>query len=225
MPIRPRDQGGLNPSGELRKRLGLFESICPARTHAGISLKAGTPLDLIIVRENSKGFYADRNMHQGPGEMMVTPDPAMAFRCITRDACLRITADAFRIVDTCSGRVTTVHKANVMRTTCGLFLEGCRDIVAHGMYVTYTEQLVDAVCAHLVRAPDQHDVIVTTNMFGDILIDLTSELSGSLGLAASLNARENAAMAQPQDGSAPDIAGRDIANPASLIRSAAMLLD
>jgi isocitrate/isopropylmalate dehydrogenase len=221
----PRDQGGLNPSGELRKRLDLFANIRPARTRAGIAPKAGIPLDLIVVRENTEGFYADRNLHQGPGEIMVTPDVAMAFRRITRDACMRIAAEAFRIANTRTGRVTAVHKANVMRTTCGLFLDCCREIAAHYPHITYTEQLVDAMCAHLVRAPDQHDVIVTTNMFGDILSDLASELSGSLGLAASLNAGETAAMAQAQHGSAPDIAGRDIANPASLIGSAAMLLD
>ncbi|WP_249200668.1 isocitrate/isopropylmalate dehydrogenase family protein [Thetidibacter halocola] len=221
----PRDDGGLNPSGELRKRLDLYGNIRPARSRAGIPPRAGVPLDLIVVRENTEGFYADRNMVQGPGEMLVTEDVAIAMRKITRPACMRIAREAFRIAKGRSGRVTAVHKANVMRTSCGLFLECCRQIAAENPEIAYQEQLVDAMCALLVRAPDQHDVIVTTNMFGDILSDLASELSGSLGLAASLNAGEDRAMAQAQHGSAPDIAGQDIANPASLIGSAAMLLD
>ncbi|MEO1249501.1 MAG: isocitrate/isopropylmalate dehydrogenase family protein [Pseudomonadota bacterium] len=221
----PRDKGGLNPSGELRKRLDLYANIRPARSRARIAPKAGIPLDLVVVRENTEGFYADRNLFQGPGEIMVTEDVAMAFRRITRRACMRIAAEGFRLAKARSGRVTAVHKANVMRTTCGLFLACCRQVADENPNIDYQEQLVDAMCAHLVRAPDRHDVIVTTNMFGDILSDLASELSGSLGLAASLNAGDDRAMAQAQHGSAPDIAGQDIANPTSLIGSAAMLLD
>ncbi|MEM9966771.1 MAG: isocitrate/isopropylmalate dehydrogenase family protein [Pseudomonadota bacterium] len=221
----PRSEGGLNPSGELRKRLDLYANIRPALTRAGIPPKAGVSLDLIVVRENTEGFYADRNMFQGPAEFMATKDVALAMRLITRPACLRIAAEAFRIASARRGRVTAVHKANVMRTTCGLFLECCREVAASCPEIDYQEQLVDAMCAHLVRNPDRYDVIVTTNMFGDILSDLASELSGSLGLAASLNVGIDHAMAQAQHGSAPDIAGQNVANPASLIGSAAMLLD
>lgn len=220
-----RTEGGLNPSGEVRKRLDLYANIRPARSRAGIPPRAGIPLDLIVVRENTEGFYADRNLFQGPGEFLVTEDVALAVRRVTRKASMRIAAEAFRIAKGRSGRVTAVHKANVLRTSCGLFLECCRHYAAENPDIAYEEQLVDAMCAHLVRSPDRHDVIVTTNMFGDILSDLASELSGSLGLAASLNAGEHRAMAQAQHGSAPDIAGQDIANPSSLIGSAAMLLD
>ncbi|MEM1164463.1 MAG: isocitrate/isopropylmalate dehydrogenase family protein [Pseudomonadota bacterium] len=221
----PRDQGGLNPSGELRKRLDLYANIRPARSRAGIAPKAGIPLDLVVVRENTEGFYADRNLYLGPGEVMVTEDVALATRRITRKASMRIAEEAFRIARARGKGVTAVHKANVMRTTCGLFLDCCRTVAADNPGVPYDEQLVDAMCALLVRAPDRFDVIVTTNMFGDILSDLASELSGSLGLAASINAGESRAMAQAQHGSAPDIAGKGVANPASLIGSAAMLLD
>ncbi|MGB0694711.1 MAG: isocitrate/isopropylmalate dehydrogenase family protein [Rhodospirillaceae bacterium] len=221
----PRTEGGLNPSGELRKRLDLYANIRPALSRAGIPPKAGIPLDLVVVRENTEGFYADRNLAQGPGEILVTDDVALAFRRITRQACMRIAAEGFRLAKARTGRVTAVHKANVMRTSCGLFLDCCRQFAAQNPEVDYQEQLVDAMCAHLVKAPDRHDVIITTNMFGDILSDLASELSGSLGLAASLNAGEERAMAQAQHGSAPDIAGQDLANPTSLIGSAAMLLD
>lgn len=220
----PRDQGGLNPSGELRKRLDLYANIRPARTRADIPPRAGKPLDLVIVRENTEGFYADRNLYQGPGEFLVTEDIAMAIRRITRKASTRIAREAFRIAAVRNRRVTAIHKANVMRVSCGLFLQCCREVAGEYPDIAYDEQLVDAACAHLVRAPEQYDVIVTTNMFGDILSDLASELSGSLGLAASLNAGENAAMAQAQHGSAPDIAGQNVANPTSLIASASMLL-
>ncbi len=220
----PRAEGGLNPSGELRKRLDLFANIRPARSRANIAPRAGVPLDLVIVRENTEGFYADRNLFSGPGEIMVTQDVSMAFRRITRHASMRIAREAFALAETRGKHVTAVHKANVMRVSDGLFLDCCRTVAADHPDVRYDEILVDAMCAHLVRSPDRYDVIVTTNMFGDILSDLASELAGSLGLAASLNAGENAAMAQAQHGSAPDIAGQDIANPSSLIGSAAMLL-
>lgn len=219
-----RAQGGLNPSGELRKRLDLYANIRPAKTRADIPPPAGVPFDLVILRENTEGFYADRNMIDGPGEFLITPDTAIAMRKITRHACSRIAEQAFAQAISRRGHVTAVHKANVMRTTCGLFLECCRAVAATHPDITYEEQLVDAMAAHLVRAPDRFDVVVTTNMFGDILSDLASELSGSLGLAPSLNAGTQYAMAQAQHGSAPDIAGKDIANPASLIGSTAMLL-
>lgn len=227
----PRDQGGLNPSGELRKRLDLYANIRPARTCAGIPPRAGRPLDLVIMRENTEGFYADRNLHLGPGEIMPTPDLALAFRKISRGACMRIAAASFaeararKARGAGPGRVTAVHKANVLRVSDGLFLDCTRAVAAAHPDIGYDEVLVDAMCALLVRRPEEYDVICTTNMYGDILSDLATELAGSIGLAASLNAGEHHAMAQAQHGSAPDIAGQDVANPASLIGSTAMLLD
>lgn len=226
-----RDQGGLNPSGELRKRLDLYANMRPARTRAMIDPRGGQPLNLVVVRENTEGFYADRNMHSGPGEFMVTEDVAVAMRRITRKASMRIARAAFAEADSRqrsgrgTGHVTAVHKANVMRLSDGLFLDCTRTVAADYPHIRYDERLVDAMCAHLVRSPGDYDVICTTNMFGDILSDLASELAGSLGLAASLNAGDDRAMAQAQHGSAPDIAGQDIANPASLIGSTGMLLD
>ena len=120
--------------------------------------------------------------------------------------------------------MSIVHKANVLKLGDGLFLEECRAVAAEFPGITLDDFIVDAMMAHVVRAPQRFDVIVTTNMFGDILSDLTAELSGSLGLGGSLNAGANYAMAQAAHGSAPDIAGRDIANPLSLILSAALLL-
>jgi 3-isopropylmalate dehydrogenase len=120
--------------------------------------------------------------------------------------------------------VTAVHKANVLRVSDGLFLECVRAVASRFPDVQYEERIIDAMAALLVRDAGAFDVVVTTNMFGDILSDLASEISGSLGLAASLNAGTEHALAQAQHGSAPDIAGQDRANPASLIGSAAMLL-
>src|SRR6476646_4872391 len=121
-------------------------------------------------------------------------------------------------------RVTIVHKANVLKVTDGLFIEACRNVAQEVPAVAVDDVIVDAMMAHVVRNPQRFDVIVTTNMYGDILSDLTAELSGSLGLAASLNAGADHGMAQAAHGSAPDIAGSNVANPLSLILSAAMLL-
>lgn len=220
----PVAEGGLNPSGELRKRLDLFANIRPALSHPGLPPRCGKPLDLVIVRENTEGFYADRSMHAGPGEVMPTPDLAIAMRKVTREASMRIARAAFELAMIRRRKVTAVHKANVLRLSDGLFLECTRQVAAEFPEVAYDEKLIDAMTALLIRDPTVYDVIVTTNMYGDILSDEASELSGSLGLAASLNAGEDFAVAQAQHGSAPDIAGQDKANPASLIGSAAMLL-
>ena len=220
----PVAEGGLNPSGEMRRRLDLYANIRPARSPGGFPARCGSPVDLVIVRENTEGFYADRSMHLGPGEFMPTPDLALAVRKITRQGCTRIAETAFALALRRRRKVTAVHKANVLRVSEGLFLESVRAVAARFPDVTYEERLVDAMTALLVRDATPFDVIVTTNMFGDILSDLASEIAGSLGLAASLNASATHAFAQAQHGSAPDIAGKDLANPASLIGSAAMLI-
>ena len=126
----PTAQGGLNPSGELRKRLDLYANIRPARTRPGLPPRAGIPLDLVVVRENTEGFYADRTMVVGTGEFMPTPDLAMAMRKVTRAGSTRIAEAAFRLAATRRNRVTAVHKANVLRVSDGLFLDCVRE-VAH----------------------------------------------------------------------------------------------
>jgi isocitrate/isopropylmalate dehydrogenase len=220
----PRADGGLNPSGELRKRLDLYANIRPARSREGFPPRCGASVDLVILRENTEGFYADRSMHLGPGELMPTPDLALAIRKITREGSTRIAESAFKLAMQRRRKVTSVHKANVLRVSDGLYLECTRAVAARYPQVKYEERIIDAMAALLIRDASQFDVIVTTNMFGDILSDEASEIAGSLGLAASLNAGKDHAVAQAQHGSAPDIAGKNIANPASLIGSAAMLL-
>jgi isocitrate/isopropylmalate dehydrogenase len=220
----PVAQGGLNPSGELRRQLDLYANIRPARSRPGLPARCGHDIDLVIVRENTEGFYADRSMHAGPGEFMPTPDVALAVRKITRSGSMRIAEAAFSLAARRRRKVTVVHKANVLRLSDGFFLQCAREVAERHAGIACEERLVDAMAALLIRDPGQFDVIVTTNMFGDILSDEACEIAGSLGIGASLNAGDRFAVAQAQHGSAPDIAGHDIANPTSLIESAAMLL-
>ncbi|MFC4605322.1 isocitrate/isopropylmalate dehydrogenase family protein [Rhodococcus kronopolitis] len=217
-------RGRLTPGGTIRKRFDLFANIRPAKAFAGVYATA-PEMDLVIVRENTEGFYADRNMFTGSGEFMPTPDVAMAVGVVTRRACERIAHTAFRLAQGRRRRVTVVHKANVLSLTTGLFRDVCVEVGAQYPDVEIRTEHVDAMAAHLVRRGADFDVVVTENMFGDILSDLSGELAGSLGLAASLNSSETRAMAQAAHGAAPDIAGRNRANPTALMLSAAMLLD
>jgi 3-isopropylmalate dehydrogenase len=220
----PREQGGINPSGELRVKLDLFANIRPAKSRMGVGL-TGKPVDLVIFRECTEGFYADRNMFSGRGEFMPTEDMALAVRKVTARQCRRISEVAFAWARKRRKKVTAVHKANVLHVSDGLFLREVRKVAKDYPDVALDEKIVDAMAALLVRNPTQFDCIVTGNMFGDILSDEASEISGSLGLAGSTMAGDDACCAQAQHGSAPDIQGQDKANPTSLILSAAMLFE
>jgi 3-isopropylmalate dehydrogenase len=214
----------VGPSRFFRKELDLFANIRPARTYPGLPGRCGE-MDLVVVRENTEGFYADRNMEQNSGEILITPEVAIAIRKITHKGCERIMRAACQLAMRRRRHVTIVHKANVLTVTDGMFLRICREVAAEFPDIAIDDVIVDAMMAHVVRTPGRFDVVVSTNMFGDILSDLTAELSGSLGMGGSVNAGEAHAMAQAAHGSAPDIAGRDIANPFSLVLSAALLLD
>ncbi|MFI7130991.1 isocitrate/isopropylmalate dehydrogenase family protein [Nonomuraea sp. NPDC050153] len=214
----------LNPSGTIRKRFDLFANIRPARSFDGAdAVVPGT--DLVIVRENTQGFYADRSTYKGTGEFMPSPDVAIAMGIITRPAVERIAVEAFELATRRRGKLTIVHKANVLKLTTGMFRDVCREVAARYPGVAVDDFHIDAMTVHLVRRADEFDVIVTENMFGDILSDLTGEIAGSLGIAPSINASHERAMAQAAHGSAPDIAGQDVANPIAMILSSAMLLD
>ena len=221
--FKDESKGEINPSKFFRKELDLFANIRPARTYPGLNNKVGA-FDLVVVRENTEGFYADRNIASGGSEMLITPDVVVSLRRITRECCERIARSAFELAMTRHRHVSIVHKANVLRLGDGMFIEMCQAVAQEFPQVQVDEFIVDAMMAHVVRAPERFDVIVTTNMFGDILSDLTAELSGSLGLGGSLNAGHHHAMGQAAHGSAPDIAGQDIANPFSLVLSASQLL-
>jgi 3-isopropylmalate dehydrogenase len=219
-----RQDGGINPSAELRVAFQLYANVRPCRSRPDLTILR-RPMDLVIVRENTEGFYSDRNMFAGSGEFMPDPDMALSIRKITAKGSARVARAAFELARRRNRKVTAVHKANVLKLSDGLFLREVRKVAESYPDVSLDEVIVDAAAALLIRNPDRFDVIVTTNMFGDILSDEASELSGSLGLGGAINVGDEICVAQAQHGSAPDIAGKNVANPTSLILSAAMLLD
>ncbi|WP_312243555.1 isocitrate/isopropylmalate dehydrogenase family protein [Stutzerimonas nitrititolerans] len=220
------EQGGRNVSAGFRIGLDLYANVRPARTRSFLTsnMKEGKSMDLVIMREATEGFYPDRNMSRGWGEVMPSPDMALSTRKITRHCSERIARRAFELASKRKKKVTAIHKANSFHMTDGLFLEAVRHVAKDFPDVQLDDLLVDASTAHLVRSPERFDVLVATNFYGDIISDLASELSGSLGLAGSMMASDTHCCAQAQHGSAPDIAGQDKANPVSMILSVAMLL-
>ncbi|MGZ8264055.1 MAG: isocitrate/isopropylmalate dehydrogenase family protein [Burkholderiales bacterium] len=220
----PREAGGINVPGTIRKRLDLYANIRPARSRPGLP-KALPRLDCLIVRENTEGFYSDRNMFLGSGEFMPTPDVALSVRKITAKASRRIAQVAFEYASRRRKHVTAVGKRHVLQLSDGIFIEQARVVAANFPQVAWREMDIDAMAADLYTRPERHDVILITNMFGDVLSNLAVAMSGSLGLAAALNAGDRHAVANAGHGSAPDIAGKDVANPTGLILSCAMLLN
>jgi 3-isopropylmalate dehydrogenase len=218
--------GGRNISAGFRIGLDLYANVRPARSRPSIPthMKEGKTMDLVIMREATEGFYPDRNMTKGWAELMPSPDMALSVRKITRHCSERIARRAFEWAMTRRKKVTAVHKANSFHMTDGLFLECVRAVGKEFPDVELDDLLIDASTAHLVRNPECFDVIVATNFYGDILSDLASEMSGSLGLAGSMMASDTHCCAQAQHGSAPTLAGLDKANPVSMILSVAMLI-
>lgn len=202
----------------IRQELDLYANIRPFRP-LGITMdipyKPAKPFDIIIVRENTEGLYA--------GIEDVNQNRACSTRVVTRKGCLRIAKTACKLAKGRGNSITIVHKANVLKS-CGFFRELCIE-VANENGVRYNEMLVDAMAYSLVLNPERYDVIVTTNLFGDILSDLCAALVGSLGLCPSANIGDKYALFEPVHGSAPDIAGKGIANPLAAILSAKMMLE
>ena len=219
------EKGGINLSAAFRRKFDLFANVRPAKSWKGVNSNA-PGMDMIVVRENTEGFYADRNMFSGSGEFMPTPDLAMAVRKISRDGSKRIGEVAAKIaIERPRRKITIVTKSNVLKLSDGLFRDECIKAAKTYPGLQVDEIHVDAAASLFVRNPCDFDVVVTSNMFGDILSNLANELSGGLGLGGSLNAGENKAVAQASHGSAPDIAGKDIANPSALLLSTGMLFD
>jgi 3-isopropylmalate dehydrogenase len=214
----------LNPSGAIRKHFDLYANIRPARgVEGGAAIAPDT--DLVIVRENTEGFYADRNTYAGTGEFMPTADVAICHGVFTRPAVERIARTAFELARRRRRKLTVVHKANVLQLTSGLFKKVCLEVAEGYPDVELDDFHIDAMTVHLLRRAASFDVVVAENMFGDILSDMAGELAGSLGIAPSINASDDRCMAQASHGSAPDIAGRGLANPIAMMLSAGMLLD
>lgn len=219
----PVDEGGVNIPGTIRKRLDLYANLRPSRHRAGVPLSR-EGLDVLIVRENTEGFYADRSLFEGYGEFRPTADTALSLRLITARASRRIAEVAFEQARLRRGIVTMVGKRHVMKVTDGLFMATVSEVAEQYPDVQLREMDIDAMAADLYLRPDRFDVLLTTNMFGDILSNEAAALAGGLGLAGALNVGDNHAAANAGHGSAPDIAGMGIANPASLIISSALLL-
>lgn len=220
------EKGGRNVSGAFRVGLDLYANVRPARTRPFIesNMRPGKTMDLVIMREATEGFYPDRNMHLGWAELMPSPDMAISLRKITAHCSNRIARRSFELAMKRRRKVTAVHKVNAFHQTDGLFLREVRKVAREFPEVKLDDLLIDASTAHLVRNPERFDVICATNFYGDILSDLASELSGSLGLAGSIMASDKHCCAQAQHGSAPDIQNQDKANPVSMMLSCGMLL-
>jgi homoisocitrate dehydrogenase len=204
-----------SPIVALRRELGLYANLRPAVSRPVPGSRPG--IDLLIVRENTEGLYAGRERR--------ADDEAVTERVITRGASARIARVACEAAQGRRGQVTIVHKANVLRATCGLFREAALAVASEFPDLHVEEMLVDTAAMRLVTDPERFDVIVTTNLFGDILSDEAAGLVGGLGLAPSGNVGDGQALFEPVHGSAPDIAGRGIANPVGAILAAAMMLD
>lgn len=220
------EKGGRNVSAGFRVGLDLYANVRPARTRPFLpsNMREGRSMDIVVMREATEGFYPDRNMTRGWAELMPSPDMAISVRKITRGCSERIARRAFEWAMRRRRKVTAIHKANSFHMTDGLFLEAVRHVARDFPDVSLDDVLVDASTALLIRDPGRFDVLVTPNFYGDILSDMLSELSGSLGLAGSIMASDTICCAQAQHGSAPTIAGKDIANPTSMILSVAMML-
>ena len=219
------EKGGVNVSATFRTKLELYANIRPSYVRPGLkSVVSG--MDLVMVRENLEDFYVDRNMFQGLGEFMPTEEVVIAMGKITATGSRRIARAACEIARRRPRKkLAIVHKNPVLKMYHTMFLKEAMKVAAEFPELQVEDLMVDAVTALLIRTPERFDVILTTNMFGDILSDEAAELSGSLGLAASLNRGDRSAVANAGHGSAPDIAGRDVANPASLMLSTAMLFE
>ena len=200
----------------IRKTLDLYANVRLFRSIPGISPFEN--VNMVIVRENTEGLYAGI-------ECKPTNDTAISLRVITRKGSERVIDYAFRYaVQNNRKKVTIIHKANILRETCGLFLEIAREVAKRYPQIEMDEVIVDAAAYKMIKSPEVFDVVVTTNMFGDILSDEVAALVGSLGLVPSMNVGDNGAMFEAVHGTALDIAGKGIANPTGLLLSAALML-
>lgn len=221
----PDDPNCVNPHPILRRDYDLVSNIRPAKARQGVPC-INDQTDLIIVRENNEGFQPDRNMYKGNSECMPTPDMALSLRVITRRNSAMAARTAFELARQRNGkkRVTAIHKNTVFKLGCSLFLDACAQVAKEYPDITYDTCVVDTFAMKVLMNPAQYDVVVTTNMFGDILSDETAALVGGLGMAPGLCVGPDYCMAQATHGSAPDIAGRGIANPYAMIMSGQMML-
>ena len=216
----PIGRGFTSLNVDLRRRFDLYANLRPAQSYPGTS-SCFKNVDILTVRENTEGLYA------GVGDkLMEDGERAESVAVITKKGSNRVLRFAYELA--CRRkrhRIAVVHKANILKATSGLFLDCSREIRQDYPEIETRELIVDNACMQLVLDPDQFDIIVTTNLFGDIISDICAGLIGGLGMAPGANIGDEAAIFEAVHGSAPDIAGQGIANPAALILAAAMMLD
>jgi isocitrate dehydrogenase (NAD+) len=216
----PVGEGFTSINVTLRKQFGLYANVRPVKSFAGTKARYDD-IDIITVRENTQGMYS------GLGQVVSDDgNEAEAMSKITREGAEKIVTFAYELAQR-EGRkkVTAVHKANILKSTSGLFLKVAREVGERYPDIESAEMIVDATCMKLVMTPEEFDVIVTTNLFGDILSDLCAGLVGGLGMAPGANIGENAAIFEAVHGSAPDIAGKNLANPTSVILASIQMLE
>jgi len=201
----------------MRRTLDLFSNLRPARSRPVPKCLPG--IDMLMVRENTEGLYVENERRYAGGDL------AIADAVVTRRASERIARVALEQARRRRGRLAVIHKANVLPLTSGLFLETVMEVAKEYPDVETYDVIVDAAAMKLVREPESFDVLVSTNLFGDILSDLMAGLTGGLGVAPSANVGERYAIFEPVHGSAPDIAGKGVANPTATMLTAAMMLD
>ena len=203
----------------LRMMFDLYANIRPIKSYLGVPCLRND-IDLVFVRENTEGLYKGF-------EFNLNDDVTVGLRVITRRGCQRIARKAFELAlkRNKKKKVTAIHKANVMKKTCGLFAQVCREVAREYPDVSFNEQYVDAASMRLIKEPQKYDVIVTTNMFGDILSDEAAQLVGGLGMAPGGNIGDDFAIFEPVHGSAPTRVGKHTANPCSMMLAAKMMLE
>ena len=216
----PVGEGFTSINVTLRKQFGLYANVRPVKSFAGTKARYDD-IDIITVRENTQGMYS------GAGQVVSADgNEAEAMSVITREGAEKIVTFAYELaVREGRKKVTAVHKANILKSTSGLFLKVAREVAERYPEIESTEMIVDATCMKLVMTPEEFDVIVTTNLFGDILSDLCAGLVGGLGMAPGANIGEDAAIFEAVHGSAPDIAGKNLANPTSVILASIQMLE
>ena len=206
---------------ELRKRFDLYANVRPAKCFPNTKSRFSSGVDLITVRENTEGAYIGEGQ-----EVSADGETAVLTQKVTRKGSERIVRYAFDLArKTGRKKVTIVHKANILKSTSGLFLKVAREVAQQYPDIECNELIVDNTCMQLVMKPEQFDIICTTNLFGDIISDLCAGLVGGLGLAPGANIGTDAAIFEAVHGSAPDIAGKGVANPCALLLGAAQMLD
>ncbi|MBG0763480.1 MAG: NAD-dependent isocitrate dehydrogenase [Tissierellales bacterium] len=214
----PVGKGFKSINVRLRKKFDTYANIRPIKTILGVNSRFDN-VDLVVFRENTEGLYigVENKINDGKAE---------ALKVITREASIKIAKKAFEYASINERRkITAVHKANILKVTDGLFLDCSRKVAEDYPNIEYEEKIVDNMCMQLVMFPEQYDVLLTTNLYGDIISDLSSGLVGGLGIVPGANLGDEIGIFEAVHGSAPDIAGKSVANPTACILSAAMMLE